>query len=549
MYFPPLGLADLANSLELFLFFPFIHFPHFTLFSFCTFPPALASLTSPASLTFPTSLTFSTSLTSPSSLASPAKLLYTTPMKHFISSLKSALLEHKTSSKTAVVLQFFFAVLFFALLFNLWASFLNPGMIYRTGDWQKEYDYYSVIKQAVTEGTAPYHISAKYQTTDRFLAIPETDFSPQIILLKWLDIREYMRLNLLLLFLLGFVGLILLAKKFKLGFLTFSFLALIFFLNGHIVSHLSGGHYMWVGYFLLPYFFLFLLNFTEEASPAAAAKLALSIFFIFITGGFHIAVWCMLLLLLTGLFNKKLLNPALFSLGLAALLLSFRLLPSLITYYEKAGSQVRGFYSFYIVLESLIVMHGPDFQPAFRNWQRSWTEYNAYIDIVGLAVILFFGIYLSFKNRNKKDSFRPFYWPLAIIAIMTLSKFGWMPVPPFNSEKVATRMLIIPLLFLAVVSAARLQDYLLRKQKSAAIIVFSVVLLVMLFTSLYFNMELWKPAGTVMEGSFTYLGSTITNIYEPRYKMVFDISIIISALSFLGTLSLLIFGRKTAKNQ
>ena len=58
----------------------------------------------------------------------------------------------------------------------------------------------------------------------------------------------------------------------------------------------------------------------------------------------------MLLLLLTGLFNKNLFKTAAFSLLLTGLLLSFRLLPALVTYYEKAGAHVRGFYSFSITV-------------------------------------------------------------------------------------------------------------------------------------------------------------------------------------------------------
>ncbi len=464
-------------------------------------------------------------------------------MKIFLSGLKEALIRQKSYSSTQTVFRIFFLIFLFSILFSLWAGFLNPAMIYRNTDWQKEYDYYSVIKQAITGGVTPYHISAQYQTTDRFLAIPEIDFSPQIIILKWLDVRQYMLFNLLFLFTLGFIGLVLLANKLKLGFLSFSFLTLIFFLNGHLVAHLAAGHYMWAGFFLLPFFFFFLLDFPNKPSLKTSAKMALSIFFIFITGGFHIAVWCMLFLLLTGLFNKTALRPALFSLIILALLLSFRLLPALITYYEKAGSHVRGFYSAYIMLESLIVMHGPDFIPAFPKWQGNWTEYNTYIDLVGLGVILFFGIYLSFRSRAKEDSFRPFYWPIAIIAIMALSKLGWMPLPPFNSEKVSTRLLIIPVLFFAVVAASRLQAFLDKNRNKIPVVLLSLVLLVLLFSSLYVNLELWKPIGTVMEGSFTYIGSTITTVNEPHYKTVFNISLFLSAFSFLGTLSIIIFNR------
>ncbi|MFH1073870.1 MAG: hypothetical protein V1752_02170 [Candidatus Firestonebacteria bacterium] len=464
-------------------------------------------------------------------------------MKIFLASLKKAFFEETAVSKKDRVLRLFFFAILFLVLFNLWSGFLDLNLIYSAPDWQKEYDYYSVIKQAVTEGVAPYHISMEYQTTDRFLAIPEIDLSPMIIFLKWLDVRQFMYINLIFMFAAGFTGLLLLGKKLKLGFLAFAFLSLIFFLNGHLIAHISGGHYMWAGFFLLPYFFLYLLELSEGKNPlAAAGKLSLSIFFIFITGGFHIAVWCLLLLLLTALINKPLRKYSLLTLLFTTLLLAFRLAPAMVTYYANAGTQVRGFYSITLLLESLVIMHSPDFIPL--GWQKSWTEYNTFIDLLGLAAIIIFGIFFSCKKRISKDTFKPFYWPIGIIAILTLSKLGWMPIPPFNSEKVSSRMLIIPVLFLAVISASRLQEFIKKANKTVIFTVVSAGLLIMLYTSLCINMKEWKPKGIEMKGGFSYISSTIKTKEEPRYKKVFDASVLISGVAFLSIAGLLIATRK-----
>ena len=464
-------------------------------------------------------------------------------MRVFLAALKRAFFEESTPSKKDNILRLFLFALLLVLLFNIWSGFLKLDLIYTAPDWQKEYDYYSVLKQAVTEGVTPYHISREYQTTDRFLAVPETDVSPMILLLKWLDVRQYMYINLVFLFSLGFFGLLLLRDRLKLGFLAFAFLSLIFFMNGHIVAHISGGHYMWAGYFLLPFFFLYLLELGDGKNfLTAACKLALSIFFIFITGGFHIAVWCLLLLFLTGLLNKSLRKYSFLALLFTALLLTFRLAPAMITYFDNAGTHVRGFYSIFILLESMVVMHGPDFIPA--GWQKSWTEYNTFIDLTGFAAILYFGVYFSLKKTAGKDSFKSFYWPIGIITILTLSKLGWMPIPPFNAEKVSTRMLIIPVLFLAVISAARLQEFLKKAEKGIVFTLVSAVLLIMLYTSLSINMEEWQPKGAEMGGGFSYVGATLVNKDEPRYKLVFDASVLVSGVVFLSLIGLLIATRR-----
>ncbi|MEI6846166.1 MAG: 6-pyruvoyl-tetrahydropterin synthase-related protein, partial [Candidatus Firestonebacteria bacterium] len=431
----------------------------------------------------------------------------------------------------------------FLFLLSLWSGFIGVNTIYPASYWQKEYDYYSVLKQAVTGGKTPYHITQEYQTTDRFLAIPEIDISPALLLLKWLEVPHFLYLNLVFMFLLGFLGLLLLKRKLKLGFLAFAFLALIFFLNGHLVAHIYAGHYMWTGFFLLPYFFLFLLELGEGKNLlSAAAKLSLTIFFIFITGGFHIAVWCLLLLFLTGLLNNSLRKYSFIALLLTALLLVFRLAPALFTYYANAGARVRGFYSIFNLLESLVVMHTPDFMPP--GWQNNWLEYTTFIDIIGVAVLLYFGIYLSRKKAGVKDVFKPFYWPIGIIAILTLSKLGWMPVPPFNSEKVSTRMLIIPVLFLAVVSAVRLQEFLKKANKTVLFTVVSAVLLVMLFTSLFINMKEWTPRGAELQCGASFTSSAIKLKVEPLYKKVCDISFLISGASFLLVAGLIIAAGK-----
>ena len=264
-------------------------------------------------------------------------------MKSFLASLKRAFFEEASASKRDKALNLFFLALLLIILFRLWSGFLNLNSIYPASDWNKEYDYYSVLKQAVTNGITPYHITREYQTTNRFLAIPEVDFSPQIILLKWLDVGQFMYINIIFMFITGFFGLLLLGKKLRLGFFAFAFLSLIFFLNGHLVAHISGGHYMWVGFFLLPYFFLFLLELSEgKHLLRAAGKISFSIFFIFITGGFHIAAWCMLLLFLTGISNKPLRQYSFIAILFSALLLAFRLAPALATYYGNAGAQVTG---------------------------------------------------------------------------------------------------------------------------------------------------------------------------------------------------------------
>lgn len=76
----------------------------------------------------------------------------------------------------------------FALLFAL--GVLHWGLVFEGGDlpltdydWSKESLYYSVWQQALTRGAVPYYVAPPVLDTDQFLAIPETNISPQILLL------------------------------------------------------------------------------------------------------------------------------------------------------------------------------------------------------------------------------------------------------------------------------------------------------------------------------------------------------------------------------
>jgi hypothetical protein len=80
-------------------------------------------------------------------------------------------------------------VLFAAGLLH-WLLFFHSGnMSFNAHDWQKEYTYYSVLKEAIQTGAIPYHVTVAFHGTNRFLALPETNLSPQILLLRCFFIR------------------------------------------------------------------------------------------------------------------------------------------------------------------------------------------------------------------------------------------------------------------------------------------------------------------------------------------------------------------------
>src|SRR5262249_29476747 len=119
------------------------------------------------------------------------------------------------------------------------SAWAEPSL--RGFDWYKEEHYYQILGQALHEGRLPYHYDKTYHLTDRFLAMPETNLSPQVLLLLVLPPMRALQFNTLLLYSLGTVGCLFLRSRYGLGLIPYAWLFVLFQFNGYIVAHLSVG--------------------------------------------------------------------------------------------------------------------------------------------------------------------------------------------------------------------------------------------------------------------------------------------------------------------
>jgi hypothetical protein len=250
-------------------------------------------------------------------------------------------------------------------------------MTFKPHDWPKEYTYYSVLRQAMESGRIPFHTSVVFQETRRFLALPEVNMSPQVLLLPLMDVGTFVLVNTLIMYTVGFAGCLLIRARYGLSPLAFAVLFMLFNFNGHITAHMGVGHSMWTAYFLLPFFFLYTLDITEgKDRTGAAIKLGFVLFVMILQGGFHIFAWSMAFLALLLIFNWRLWKPVLYA-GASGLLLSaFRLIPAAFT---LAGKRERFIWSYPTVrdlLDALVTIrqHSPE---RLKPWGTTgWWEYE-----------------------------------------------------------------------------------------------------------------------------------------------------------------------------
>ena len=365
----------------------------------------------------------------------------------------------------------FGTIVFLTLLFLLgilhWLLFYNfSNLSYTALDWPKEFSYYSIIRSALIQHFIPYHISASFQETNRFFALPETPLSPQVLLLPLVGVGRFIMANTLFLYSLGFLGCLLIRRGFRLSILPFLIFYLIFNFNGYITSHIAVGHSMWNGYFLLP-FFLYLISELikiKKSFTNIIIKFSFLLFAIMLQGAFHIFVWCLFFLVLLALFNKILIKPVFLIIAFSVLLCFCRLLPAALTFYNKGYPFlfISGYPDIRYFFSALVALKNPGFHPFRLN--MGWWEFDAYITIIGLVLIAYFGIILRFKSKNWK--FQELDMPILIMLILSLGQL-YSPLSKFsifflNSQRFSSRFIIIPVLVLLLISIIRLQELLPR---------------------------------------------------------------------------------------
>src|SRR5690606_22900614 len=128
----------------------------------------------------------------------------------------------------------------------------------------------------------------------------------------------------------GFVGLLLLKRRYSLSLVSFALLFLLFNFNGFITSHMTVGHFTWVGYFFFPYLMLLLLQMVagdDRAAIRAALKFGLVVAVMALFGAFHMIVWWGWALLVFGLFTPRRLTAVIVAIVTAGLLSAYRYLP------------------------------------------------------------------------------------------------------------------------------------------------------------------------------------------------------------------------------
>lgn len=355
---------------------------------------------------------------------------------------------------------------------RLWGVFYSWGNIsFDFLDWAEVTGpRYAILRDAATRGILPLHVAnttALRGVTDRYFSIADTPFSPQYLLLPLMPTGRYLFLDTLLFYCIGFIGLLLIYRKYHLSPFTFLLLYLLFNFNGNLTSHLAVGHSIWTGTFLIPYFVLLVMHLVEQQRAGWSWILGFStlMLVILLQGYFHLFIWCLIFMGVLGLFNWKLLKPVLLGGAFAVLLSLWRLLPPALALKGITQEYKGGFASVTDLFNGLVTLQDPyrAVHPLTDIFPLNAWEIDFYIGLLGLALILVFGVLLPLlKNHSKKSLQVQILIPSLILAALSIGQvydrvFSLMRLPPFTGERVTSRILILPLMFVLILAVIFLQ--------------------------------------------------------------------------------------------
>ncbi len=387
----------------------------------------------------------------------------------------------------------------------LWAVFLHYGRIgfnYRDW-WEIVGPRLTFLKDALVHGILPLHISHASTlggVTDRYFSIPDTFLAPQAVLLIWMDIGSFIFANQLLMYTLGFAGLLAIRRRFGLSLFALSVLYLLFNFNGHVLSHAGIGHVLsWGGYFLFPWFVLLILDMLNgDHSWRWVAKTAVLLFGMWLNGSFHQVVWLILfLILLAPALGRRWLSP-LKAIGAALGLSLIRIVPAAIV--SGSLSQSYDFYGGYLslwsIVDSLVTINPPSPEPYGPVWTQQWWEISLYVGIAGAAFLLYFGVIRWIQRHEENKPTFALALPMLVLGLFSLgSVYRFMrilQVPLLNGERVTSRMFIVPFVFLAVLGSIELQRWLDKGDIRPLPAFTAVVLLFASLNDLWKNYSLWR---------------------------------------------------------
>lgn len=382
----------------------------------------------------------------------------------------------------------FWLILLLVIILAGWGYFLEWGrMDLYFLDWAEiNAPRLAFLKDAVTKGQLPLHMpdsSALHGVTDRYMALPDLNLSPQVLLLRWMSVGTFILFNTWLSIVLGYLGLLRLKKRLSLSLLNFTWISLLFFFNGHMLSHYAVGHVTWSGTFLLSWFADLVFALLDgERGPVWEAKMAFLLFAVFLQGSFHQYFWCAFFLAILAVTYWKTFFPILKAGIGSALLSAVRIIPPAMVMGEFDNDFLGGYTRPIQLFNAFVkILHPSEaLDQAKTGAVMGWWEFDFYIGLTAVLVLIAAGLaWLLLRERGL--GFPALICPIAVLTFFSYKYYyailRRLRIPLFSGERVSSRFLILPFLFVLIAGLTALQRFLMKKRIGPCNVLLSAALI------------------------------------------------------------------------
>lgn len=428
-----------------------------------------------------------------------------------------------------------------------WGNFFSWGRIdFNTGDWNDiTGPRLHLIRDAALRLELPLHITNPLGlkgVTDRLLSIPDFFVSPQFFLLRYLDPGIFILVDMFLFYSIGFAGLLYLCKRMKLSKSVWVILFFIFNFNGHITAHLSCGHITWLGYFLMPFFVLFVF---EMPHPFIRwgwiLKISLLGLLFYAQGSYHLWTGCILFLAFLGLFKAAYRKNAFLGIVCSLLMNAFRILPAALISGDLKVDYLTGFLDVGELINSLVKLVQPSEALLLTTNKIThyigWWEVDFFIGWMGFLFIIISHLYLGWLVGSKKITNRFSFLYLPVICMVTITvgrvfkPVFLLHIPLLEAERVPSRFLIVPLLILFVSGAWALQTFFNRFPIYPITRIVYFASLLWLINDLQQHFELWSVSNAnqvFLPAIGPAIFEKVNNHADPPYFISLAVGLLIS---------------------
>jgi len=407
-------------------------------------------------------------------------------------------------------------------------------------DWVKEQVYLDTIRTSIETLRIPWAwASAFYHSVTLFMANPETVLTPDVFLLPFFSNNHFFYVHHLIFYGIGFWMVRRIAKEWQLTLPAYLLLYLLFNFNGYISSHMSEGHYQFVGYYLIPGVLYFLYKSNLDSAICRSDMIAgLLLGVLFANGSFHLAIWLSIFIGFLFVFDKRVRFKLILVLVVGYALGACRIVPALL-YFPSISSKglQSGYTDISLLLDSLTQLRGPGFGAATL---LGWWEYSLYVGFTGLFLLIFgLGLFCRTALKDKRCNQQ---WAIAL-ALMFLLSLGntWgilatLQLPFGSIERTSSRFIVIPFLVCVMVATCAISNY-LKRVDSRQLFIFFYILLGFIAIDLFYQLLNWSVAASELPsgGTKPIPKIEIVENVSLQYKYIVSLAWVFSGLAFVAS--------------